>query len=122
MIQMVVGAVAGCILGAASAKAGLAAQIFKFPVIGALISGVSDLVTQWICASRTGHWDQFSYRHALAVGLGALAIGLAAASVGGLLPEAGTAWQMFQQGLGIAFVSGEYAGVFDLRIQGGVSC
>jgi RHS repeat-associated protein len=122
MIQMVVGAVAGCILGAASAKATLAKQIFKFPVIGALISGVLDLVTQWICASRTGHWDQFSWRHALAVGLGALAIGLAAASVGGLLPEAGTAWQMFLQGLGIAAVSGEYAGVFDLRIQGGVSC
>jgi hypothetical protein len=29
---------------------------------------------------------------------------------------------MFQQGLGFAFVGGEYAGVFDLRILGGVSC
>lgn len=58
---------------------------------------------QWLCGSRTNRWDRFDYRHALAIGLGTLAIGLV-------------------EGLGLAAVSGAYAGVPDLRLNGGISC
>lgn len=122
IIDMLLGAVAGCILGSLSANTSLAAQILKFPIYGAIIAGLTDLITQWICASRTGNWSNFSPTHALAVGLGALSVGILASIAIYFLPESMPAVAAYESAIGISFLAGDYAGFLDYHINGGVSC
>jgi hypothetical protein len=121
-LQLAIGAVASCALGAASGLLTAGGQVFAVPIAAALVAGISDLAAQWICASRTGVWTNFNPMHALYVGLAVFSIGVFAGIAGNILPAPTASVAAFFAGLLIAFGSGGASSYFDVNNQGGTSC
>lgn len=119
MIAMILGTVAGCALGALSANAGPLSQAVGYPIMGAFIAAAIDLVTQWVCATQTGHPEDFNINRVLAVGLAGLSVGAITGVVGLLLPPETTPIVITIE---FAVLAGEYAAVLDKMTPEGASC
>ena len=119
MIAMILGTVAGCALGALSANAGPLSQAVGYPIMGAFIAAAIDLVTQWVCATTTGHPEDFNVNRVLAVGLAGLSVGAVTGVVGLLLPPETTPIVITIE---FAVLAGEYAALLDKMTPEGASC
>ncbi len=120
VVAMIVGVVAGCVIGGASAKAGPIGQIFIAPGAGAILGGGIDLINTYVCGTR--HPEAWNPSHAIAVGLATLSVGAIAGVV--FTAYDGVDPPLLDQ-FGIATLTGVFAALLD-RVTpgapGGASC
>jgi RHS repeat-associated protein len=94
-----------------------ARAILLLPILAGVIGTLVDSLLQLVCRSRGG--GDFSWQHAVAVGLATLSLAAGAAVTVALLPEGASAADQFEVAMGNAIVTGEWAGVYDLRSRPG---
>ncbi|HYL08125.1 MAG TPA: RHS repeat-associated core domain-containing protein [Candidatus Udaeobacter sp.] len=119
IIAMILGTVAGCALGALSANVGPLSQVAGYPMLGAFVAAAIDLVTQWVCATNSGHPEQLNVNRVLAVGLAGLSVGAITGVVGIMFPPEATPVVI---SIEFALLAGEYAAVLDKMTPAGASC
>jgi RHS repeat-associated protein len=118
-VAMGAGVAVGCAFGALGFGAQTAKAILLLPVLAGVIGFAVDSMLQWWCTQHNANPAPFSWQHAVAVGFATLATAAGSAAAMGALPVGAAAASQFEVALGTAILSGDYAGLADLKIQGG---